>query len=307
MDLLALLRRQQALGQVANADVLLQEAALAQDEQTLPPLEKQLALQRILLTALAGRFPSNEVAEKFNLAALRLPRSLPVSVPSKLVEQRPDVRAAEANLQSASAQVGVAIADRLPVVNLTANGGYSAANVNSLFLPQTAMWSLAGSVAHTIFDGFSLYHKQKAAEAAYEQADAQYRSVVITSFQNVADSLRAIQSDARALQAAVKAEDAASKSLDLVRKQAEEGAVNILAILTVQRSYLLASITRIQALTSRYTDTAALFQALGGGWWNRTDVEPYDAAKPELDAIIPVKAFQYVPKASSHEVETTSR
>jgi outer membrane protein TolC len=224
-----------------------------------------------------------------------------------LVEQRPDVRAAEANLQSASAQVGVAIADRLPVVNLTANGGYSAANVSSLFLPQTAMWSLAGSVTQTIFDGFSLYHKQKAAEAAYEQADAQYRSVVITSFQNVADSLRAIQSDARALQAAVKAEDAASKSLDIVRKQAEAGAVNILAILTVQRSYLLASITRIQALTSRYTDTAALFQALGGGWWNRTDVEPYDAVKPELDAIIPVKAFQYVPNASSHEGETRSR
>lgn len=290
-DVLTLLKRQLALGQVAQADVLLQETTLAQSEQTLPPLEKQLEQQRSALTALAGRYPSNEIAAKFTLSSLRLPHELPVSVPSKLVEQRPDIRAAEANLQSASALVGVAIADRLPVLNITANPGYSAATVGSLFVPQTAFWSVTGSVASTVFDGFSLYHKQKAAEAALVQADAQYRSTVITAFQNVADSLSAIQYDARSLKAAVKAEDAASKSLDIVRKQAEAGAVNILAVLAVQQTFLQASIIRVQALANRYSDTAALFQALGGGWWNRNDIEPYDPLKPELDAIIPVKAF----------------
>lgn len=167
--------------------------------------------------------------------------------------------------------------------------------MSALFIPQTSFYTLTGSVTQTLFDGFSLYHKQKAAEAALDQSYAQYKSVVITSFQNVADSLRTIQSDAKALQAAVKAEVAAGKSLDIVRKQAAAGQVNILAILTAQRTYLLASVTRIQALAARYTDTAALFQALGGGWWNRIDVSPYDQTKPELDAIIPVKAFKLGP------------
>ncbi|MFZ0495462.1 MAG: efflux transporter outer membrane subunit [Methylocella sp.] len=270
--LLGLLRRQQALGQVAVADVLVQEAALAQSQLTLPPLEKQLAQQRDLLTALAGRYPSNEIEEKFTLASLQLPHDLPVSLPSKLVEHRPDVKAAEASLHSASAAIGVAIANRLPVVDLTPNVATGASNLALLFTPPTAAYLLTGSVTQTIFDGFSLYHKQKAAEAAYDQAEAQYRSTVITAFQNVADSLRAIQADARALKAAVKAEDAALKSLDIVRKQAQLGQVNSLAVLNAQQTYLTALLARVQAQANRYADTAALFQALGGGWWNRVDI-----------------------------------
>jgi outer membrane protein TolC len=131
-----------------------------------------------------------------------------------------------------------------------------------------------GSLTQPIFDGFSLYHKQKAAEAAYDQAEAQYRSTVITAFQNVADSLRAIQADARELKAAVHSEDTALKSLNIVRKQAELGQVNSLAILNAQQTYLTALLTRVQAQASRFADTAALFQALGGGWWNRMDVAP---------------------------------
>jgi NodT family efflux transporter outer membrane factor (OMF) lipoprotein len=280
-DLLTLLRRQFDLGQVANADVLLQEAALAQAQETLPPLEKQLAQQRDLLTALAGRYPSQEIAEKFTLDAWQLPHDLPVSLPSKLVEQRPDVKAAEASLHSASAAIGVAIANRLPMVNLTANLSTSGTDLSQLFTPPSLAYLLTASVTQTIFDGFTLYHKQKAAEAAYDQAEAQYRSTVITAFQNVADTLRAIQNDARALKAAVKAEDAAGKSLSIVRKQAEFGQVNTLAILNAQSTYLTASVTRIQALANRYADTAALFQALGGGWWNRNDVplrEPLNLA-----------------------------
>ncbi len=273
-DLLGLLRRQQALGQVAVADVLVQEAALAAAELLLPPLEKQLALQRDLLTALAGRYPSNEIEEKFTLASLKLPHELPVSLPSALVEHRPDVKAAEATLHSASAAIGVAIANRLPSVDLTATVATSATNFALLFTPPTAAYLLMGSLTQPIFDGFSLYHKQKAAEAAYDQAEAQYRSTVITAFQNVADSLRAIQADARELKAAVHSEDAALKSLNIVRKQAELGQVNSLAILNAQQTYLTALLTRVQAQASRFADTAALFQALGGGWWNRMDVAP---------------------------------
>jgi len=279
-DLLRLLRIQKKLGQVAEADVALQEAALAQAEETLPPLEKQLAQQRDLLTALAGRYPS-EVAQKFTLESLKLPHKLPVSLPSKVVEQRPDVRAASATLHSTSAAIGVAIANRLPVINLTANMATSFDNLGLLFTPNANAYLLTAAVVQPIFDGFTLYHKQRAAEAAYNQAEAQYRSTVITAFQNVADTLRAIQADARAMTASVKAEDAAAKSLAIVRKQLELGQVSTLAVLTTQQTYLTAILTRVQALANRYADTAALFQALGGGWWNRMDFpaqEPLDLA-----------------------------
>ncbi len=273
-ELLGLLRKQLALGQVAEGDVLLQEAALAAAEQLLPPLEKALALQRDLLTALAGRYPSDEIGEKFTLESLKLPHELPVSLPSAVVEQRPDVKAAEASLHSASAAIGVAIANRLPVINLTPSLSTSASRLALLFTGPSAAWLATGVVAEPLFDGFALYHKQKAAEAAYDQAEASYRSTVITAFQNVADSLRAIQHDARFLKAAVHAEDAALKSLNIVRKRAELGQVNLLAILNAQQTYLTALVTRVAAQASRYADTAALFQALGGGWWNRMDVEP---------------------------------
>jgi NodT family efflux transporter outer membrane factor (OMF) lipoprotein len=273
-DLLKLLKRQLELGQVAVADVLVQEAALAAAEQLLPPLDKALALQRDLLTALAGRYPSDEISQKFTLASLKLPKELPVSLPSTLVAQRPDVKAADASLQSASAAIGVAIANRLPVISLTGSAYYSATTAGLLFTHLASGWSLAGAVAQPIFDGFNLYHKQKAAEAAYDQAEATYRSTVITAFQNVADSLRAIQYDAKALKAAVHAENAAFKSLEIVRKQAELGQVNVLAILTQEQLYLAALVTRVQAEAARYADAAALIQALGGGWWHRQDVEP---------------------------------
>ena len=273
-ELLGLLRRQQALGQVGEADALLQEAALAQTEQLLPPLEKALAQQRDLLTALAGRYSSDEVGQRFTFASLTLPRELPVSLPSALVEHRPDVKAAEATLHSASAAIGVAVANRLPVINLTAQLSTSATNLGMLFTPPASAWTLAGSAAEPIFDGFGLYHKQKAAEAAYDQAKAEYQSTVIAAFQNVADTLRAIQADAKTLKASARAEEAALKSLDMVRKQAALGQVNGLAILNAQQTYLTAVLARVQAQAARFADTAALFQALGGGWWNRKEAAP---------------------------------
>jgi NodT family efflux transporter outer membrane factor (OMF) lipoprotein len=208
-DILGILKNQFAAGQAAQVDVLTQETALAQSEQTLPPLKKQLAIQRDLLTALAGQFSAHEILETFDLKHLALPKNLPVSLPSTMVKQRPDVRAAEANLHSASALVGVAIAVRLPNIALSGNPGTSAFKAAELFTPGTLFYTVAGSATATVFDGFTLYHRQKAAEATLDQAKALYRQAVITALQNVADALRSLQSDALAVQAAIKAENAA--------------------------------------------------------------------------------------------------
>jgi NodT family efflux transporter outer membrane factor (OMF) lipoprotein len=273
-DVLDLLRRQRALGQVAEADVAAQEAALAQVQQSLPLLQKQLAQQRDLLAALSGGFPSDRLTQRFELAALRLPRDLPVSLPSQLVAQRPDIRAASANLQAASAQIGVAIANRLPNITLTATTGSTALAVDQLFTSGTGFWSAAGAVTQPIFHGGTLLHRELAAKATFDQAAAQYRGTVITAFQNVADTLRAIQSDAVALQRAVAFERAAARSLDIARQRLTLGDINYIGLLTAQQTYQQALLNLAQARASRYADTVALFQALGGGWWNRSDVEP---------------------------------
>jgi NodT family efflux transporter outer membrane factor (OMF) lipoprotein len=265
-DLLDILKRQQSFGQAAQADVLAQDAALAQAEELLPPLDKQLAQQRDLLTSLAGQLAADEISQKFDLAHLKLPANLPISLPSKLVNQRPDVRAAEANMHSASAQVGVAIAARLPNIALSANGGSAAPNYAQVFASGAGFYTLGASVTAPIFDGFTLYNKQKAAEAALEQAEAQYRAAVVTAFQNVADALRALQADARALKAALRAEVAAKASLDIVQQQLNAGQVNQLAVLNAQQTYLTAAVVRVQTEANRLSDTAALFMALGGNW-----------------------------------------
>jgi NodT family efflux transporter outer membrane factor (OMF) lipoprotein len=266
---LELVRRQFQFGAVAGLEVAAQETALAQVEQTLPPLQKQLEQNRNLLTALAGRLPNDDPEEAFDLASLHLPTDLPLSVPSRLVEQRPDVRAAEAQLQAASAQIGVAVAARLPQFTINAAYGGISTTFGTMFANGNPFWSIVGNVAHTIFDAGTLLFRQRAAEAAFEQTAAQYRSTVITAFQNVADALYALQADAESLKAAVAAERAAKRTLDITLKQQEFGAVNYLALLSAQQAYQQTLITRLQAQANRLANTAALFQALGGGWWNR--------------------------------------
>lgn len=268
---LELLRRQFALGYVAGFEVAAQEAALAQAQQTLPPLQKQLEQNRDLLAALAGRFSSDDPGEPFELGELRLPQELPVSLPSKFVEQRPDVRAAEEQLRAASAQIGVAIANRLPQFTISGAAGGVATNFSKMFADANPFWVAVGNVTQTLFAGGTLLHRQRAAEAAFEQAAAQYRSTVLTAFQNVADTLYALEHDAEGLKAAVAAERAAKRTLDLTRQQQQLGYVNYLALLSAQQAYQQTLITRVQAQASRFADTAALFQALGGGWWNRQE------------------------------------
>jgi len=278
-----ILNRLYEIGTQPRAAVAQQEAQLDKDKAALPALLKSLELNRDALAALAGGYPSQDIVETFRLDSLTLPEELPISLPSRLVEQRPDIRQAEANLHSASASVGVATAARLPVINLTANMASSApfiAGEQGLFTPGTGTWSIGSSVLATLFDGFGLLHKQRQAEALLDQAKEQYRSTVITAFQNVADSLHAIKQDADALAAAVAAEKAAADSRDIVQRQLQTGTANYLALITAQQALASAKQLRVQAQAARYADTAALFQALGGGWWNRTEAKPADT-KPE--------------------------
>ncbi|WP_096704815.1 efflux transporter outer membrane subunit [Magnetospirillum sp. 15-1] len=273
-------RKAFALGQIAEADVAAQQALLAQAEAAQPPIEKQLAIQRDALAALLGRLPGQSPAQTFEFALLHLPEDLPLSLPAALVRQRPDILQAEANLHMAAAAVGVAIAARLPLVNLTADmgsvasliggsdRGYSPAKIG-LFTPGTGFWTLAGSISQPLFDGFSLMHRQRAAEALFEQADAQYRNTVVVAFQNVADTLHSLHADAEAYRAAVAAQQAADRNLSIVQRQLELGAVNQLALLNAQQVALQSRTTRLQAEAARFADSVQLFQALGGGWWNR--------------------------------------
>jgi NodT family efflux transporter outer membrane factor (OMF) lipoprotein len=288
--MLEILRKQFNEGYANRNDVALQEAALAQIRATLPPLRKALAQQRDLLAALAGRYPSQEPSETFRLADLHLPADLPVSLPAQLVEQRPDVRSAEEMLHAASAQVGVAIANMLPNLTITGNRGYTAADMATLFTGPNIFWMVAGNATQTVFDGFTLLHTERATQALYEQAAWNYRTTVIGAFQNVADSLRAIQNDADAVKAASDFEKAAKISLDLAQQQMQTGNANVLYLLTAQVTYEQAVIQLVQAQANRVSDTAALFQALGGGWWNRGDPpapeQKFDVATGQYNPIV---------------------
>ena len=277
--LVEILEYQQTKGYASGLDVAAQKSQLASANALLPPLLKQLAQLQDLMAALTGHFPNQAPQEKFDLASLQLPQQLPVSLPSKLVEQRPDVLQAEANLHAASAQIGVAIANRLPNFELTGNIGNTALAIGQLFTPGTGFWSLGAAVTQPIFEGGTLLHQERSARAGYEQASQQYRSTVLAAFQNVADTLAALQQDAEGLKAAAAAADAAKVTLDLADRQYQDGYAGYPAVLNAEQSYQQARIALIEAEASRFADTAALFQALGGCWWNRTELAGDDHGK----------------------------
>lgn len=268
-DLLKIIKQQFDLGAVAKSDVLSQESQLSQIRATLPPLDKNLAITRHALSLLLGEMPSENCLPQFFLNQLQLPTDLPLSLPSKLIEQRPDVRASEALLHQASANIGVATANLLPQFTITGDYGWDANTISRLFSEKTNIWTITGQVLQPIFQGGALLAKRRGAIDAYNQAAAQYRQTVLQAFQNVADALAAVEIDARTLKAQSEAEIAAKDLLTLTEAQFKLGAVNYLNLLNAQSQYQQAVINRIKAQTSRYTDTAALFQALGGGWWNQ--------------------------------------
>jgi len=261
-------RRQHDLGQTSDADVAAQTALLAQAEAVLPPLEKAYEINRDLLAALVGRTPNEPVAASFELDSLTLPDALPLSLPSDLVRQRPDVRAAEAQLHAASANIGVAVAARLPNLNLAADAGSAPLDLGVSLANNATFWSLAGTVTQPIFQGGTLLHRERGARAEFDAAAAQYRATVIAAFQNTADAVHALRYDAKAATAAQAAADASSRSLAIARKQLGLGDVSPLAVLAAEQADAQARLALAQARAAQYSDVTALFQALGGGWWN---------------------------------------
>ena len=276
---LDVIEHQFTAGAIPKASLLSQRTLLAQTRATLPGLEKSLQQTRNQLAVFAGRLPSDADLPVFHLESLTLPAELPVSIPSALVRQRPDVRANEALLHQASALVGVATANQFPQISLTASYGSLSPHFNGLTQQQWSFWSLAGNVAQPIYDAGALSAKKRASVAAYDQAEARYRSTVLSAFQSVADSLQALDSDAKALKQQIEVEADAKQTLDLTTQQYKLGAVSSLTLLDAKRTYESAKINLVQAQAARYADTAALFQSLGGGWWNRPELKDISAKK----------------------------
>jgi NodT family efflux transporter outer membrane factor (OMF) lipoprotein len=260
----AIARRQLELGAIAEIDVIAQEAALAQLAATLPGLRQQEEAAEHQLAALTGHLPGEAPTVRFDLDALKLPAEVPLGVPSELVRQRPDVRAAEANLHAASAAVGVATGNLLPQLSLTGSLGSVATGFGGLFETGANFWSLGANLSQTLFAGGELVHRRRAAVALFDQAGAQYRQAVLLAFQNVADSLRALEHDAEAVALAERAAAKSGEALAITRRQQELGAAGYLALITAEQSYSQALVSLAVARTARFADTVALFQALGG-------------------------------------------
>lgn len=271
-ELLELMERSYRLGGASLPDVLAQRTQLSQTRTTLPPLESELDQTRHLLATLAGILPSNaETLPGFELEDFRLPINLPVSLPSALVRQRPDIRASEALLHAASAQVGVATANLFPQLTITGDYGTESTVLNDLFSPGTTVWSIGGKLLQPVFRGGELTAKRRSVIAAFDQVGAQYRETVLQALKNVADVLRALEGDARTLKAQTEAENDARETLELTKKRYTYGSASYPALLDAQRQHLQAVLGLARARAARLSDTAALFQALGGGWWNRAE------------------------------------
>jgi NodT family efflux transporter outer membrane factor (OMF) lipoprotein len=269
---LAILQLRFQRGDASGLDVAAQQSQLAQAQAGLPALVKQLRQTEHALAALTGRFPDQPPVATLSLADLHLPEDLPLSLPSTLVAQRPDVRQARADLHAASAQIGIATAQRLPNIQLTADAGSSALAISRVFTSGTGFWGMAASLTAPIFQGGTLLHQERAAKAAYVEAAQQYRGTVLAAFQNVADTLVALQQDAQALQAAAAAAHAATRTLELSQLQLQHGYISVFELLAAEQAYQQAQMTLAQDEANRFADTAALYQALGGGWWHNAEL-----------------------------------
>jgi len=261
--------KQYAIGVKSRLDLLAVQSQLASVQATLAPLRLALAALRNQLAVLMGRMPSGGLARGGDLDAFRLPADVPLSLPSELVRQRPDIRAAEAQLWAATAQVGIATANLLPQITLGGAYGTAATATGDLFKEPATSWSLGLNLLQPIFHGGSLRAQRRAAEAGLDAASATYRASVLNAFRNVSDTLSALQYDADELAAQSEAEATASKSLELVKAQYRIGSVSYLQLLDATRQWQLARLGYLRARAARLSDTAALYAALGGGWRQR--------------------------------------
>lgn len=274
-QILNLTQTQYRLGAASQFDVLTQQSQLASSEARLPQLEQARDQARHLLATYLGEFPSDAGGlDAPNLSDLKLPATLPVSLPSTLVRERPDILAAEAQLRAANATVGEAVARMYPNLELTGDFGDQSNNGGRLFDPASRMWDLAASLVLPLFEGGALEAQKHAAEAAYRAVFANYQSTVLGAFRNIADVLRALQHDSVALGAETRALQSAQQAFVLVRTQYQAGAVDYLSLLTSETQYQNARIAYVQAEAQRYADTAALYIALGGGEWTSSSLEP---------------------------------
>ena len=271
--------QQQQFGATSLSDTLAVRTQLASTEATLPPLRAQLAATRNQLATYLGTTPAQLELSPLQLDAITLPKDIPVSLPSALVEQRPDIRAASAQLHAATAQVGVATAAMLPQISLSGSGGSQTLHAGELFSAGTRAWSLGLGLTQPLFHGGELRHKKRAAQAGLDKALADWQQTVLVAFQNVADALQALQFDAQGLAAQISADDAASRQLALTRQQYQLGATGYLDLLNAERSYQQAHVALIQARAARLADTAALYAALGGGWQGEA-TQPVAAQTP---------------------------
>jgi len=278
---LDLVTSQFALGGASRPAVLAQRTLLAQTRASLPPLRQSLDQVRHQMAVLAGKSPSDASLPQFKLSDFSLPQRLPVSLPSALARQRPDILAADAVLRQASANIGVATAAMYPQLTLTGSYGGEALTPAGVFKSANTIWSLGAGLLQPLFHGGQLIAQKRAAVAAYDQAEAQYRETVLLAFQNVADTLRALDADALALSAQSDAWSSARDTQELSQQQYRLGAVSYLTLLDAQRQYQQSTVNLVQAQAARYADTAALFQALGGGWWNAPQSPETKAGKAE--------------------------
>ena len=267
---LTLLQAQRRLGAAPGAAVLAQEALRWQADAASAALRKQLALQHDLLAVLTGVYPADLVAPTLTLGQLRLP-DVPVLLPALLVAQRPDVRAAEAQLHAANAQVGVAAANTLPQLSLGASFGASAQALGQLFSAGGLLWSVGANLVQPVFDTGALQHRKRAAQAQVDQALAQYQNTLLTAFQNVADALEAVRHDADVHVATQHQQAAAQASLRIAQRQLDRGDISVLTLLNSESIWLQATLAQTQAQASRYSDAVAVYQSLGGGWEFRSE------------------------------------
>jgi len=265
---LGIVERLETIGSAAHGDVEAQRLELAQTRALVPDLERQLAQVRHRLAAYVGEAPGAAQLPELRLGDLQLPEELPVSLPSELARQRPDIRASEALMARAAANVGVANANLYPQLMLSATLGSLTTHPGDLFSTGTAFSLLGASLTQPLFRGGALQAEKRAAVAAYEQAAAAYREVVLRGLQDVADVLRALDSDAAKLAERARAADAARSQQTIAAARFEAGAVSQVALLDVERRLRSALLDRTQAVAERYADSAALLQALGGGWWS---------------------------------------
>ncbi len=267
-ELLTLTESQYRAGAVPYLNVVNQRSQLAGEMATLPPLEQQLSVYRHQLAILVGEFPAQARIPNFRLASITLPGKIPVSLPSTLLKQRPDIQAALAQMKAANATIGEARAQFYPTVQLSASLGSTASQPGLFFNPISSIWSLVGSMAQPIFQGGKLEAQESEAYAAYEVTYQQYRTTVLGAFEQVANSLRALEHDAETLKAEEESLDAAREALKLSEASYRAGAIDYLSLLASQIQYSTARIAVVRARSQRYQDTAALLVALGGGWWN---------------------------------------